>query len=305
MISVIMSTYKEDESQLRQSIESILNQTYQNFEFIIILDNPENEMHRSVIHDYAAKDSRIRFYPNEKNMGLARSLNRGLELANGEYIARMDADDVSLPNRFEKQLDYLKTNCFDLIGGLTEVIDENGNILYKINKVPSHPDKIKKCLRYGQVVAHPTWFGKKDMFDDLHGYRLIPLCEDTDFVLRAVLKGYKMSNINESVLKYRMSSNSVSRSNLYEQYLYLCFITDAYKQGKVANIADAMDYVQSHNNEKIAKKYSESNVLFNQMLKEMRTKQVIPFIGHGFELLFHSRPFLDRIRRFALLSMNS
>ena len=69
MISVIMSTYKEDELQLRQSIESILNQTYQDFEFIIILDYPENEMHRSVIHDYAAKDPRIRFYPNEKNIG--------------------------------------------------------------------------------------------------------------------------------------------------------------------------------------------------------------------------------------------
>ena len=305
MISVIMSTYKENESQLRQSIESILNQTYQDFEFIIILDFPENETHRKVIHDYAAKDPRIRFYPNEKNIGLASSLNRGLKLANGEYIARMDADDISLPDRFEKQINYLKYNRVDLIGGLTEVIDDNGNVLYKINKVPADPDKIQKCLRYGQVVAHPTWFGKKAMFDDLHGYRLIPLCEDTDFVLRAVLKGYKMSNINEPVLKYRMSSNSVSRSNLYEQYLYLCFITEAYKQGKVANIADAMEYVQSHNDVNVAKKYSESNVLFNQMLKEMRTKQFIPFMGHGFQLLFHSRPFLDRIRRFALLSMNS
>ena len=305
MISVIMSTYKENESQLRQSIESILNQTYQDFEYIIILDNPENEMHRSVIHEYVAKDPRIRFYPNEKNIGLASSLNRGVKLAKGEYIARMDADDISLLDRFEKQIDYLKSNRVDLIGGLTEVIDDNGNVLYKINKVPSDPDKIQKCLRYGQVVAHPTWFGKKNMFDDLHGYRLIPLCEDTDFVLRAVLKGYKISNINEPILKYRMSSNSVSRSNLYEQYLYLCFITDAYKQRKVANIADAMEYVQSHNDVNVAKKYSESNVLFNQMLKEMRTKQFIPFMGHGFQLLFHSRPFLDRIRRFALLSMNS
>lgn len=305
MISVIMSTYKEDESQLRQSIESILNQTYQDFEFIIILDNPENDMHRRVIHDYAAKDSRIRFYPNETNMGLASSLNRGLKLAKGDYIARMDADDISLSNRFEKQLNYLKSNHVDLIGGLTEVIDDNGKTLYKINKVPGDPKKIRKCLQYGQVVAHPTWLGKKNVFDDLHGYRLIPLCEDTDFVLRATLLGYKLSNVNETVLKYRMSSNSVSRSNLYEQYLYLCFITNAYKRGKVANIADAMDYVRSHNDEKVAKKYSESNVLFNQMLKEMRTKQLIPFIGHGFQLLFHSRPFLDRIRRFALLSMNS
>lgn len=305
MISVIMSTYKEEESQLRQSIESILHQTYKDFEYVIILDYPENEVHRRIINEYASKDTRIRFYPNEANMGLARSLNRGLKLAKGEYIARMDADDISLPNRFEIQFNYLESHHLDLIGGLTEVIDDNSKTLYKINKVPSDSEKIKKALHYGQVIAHPTWFGKKQVFDDLRGYRLIPLCEDTDFALRAVLLGYKLSNINEVVLKYRMSSNSVSRSNLYEQYLYLRFITDAYKHGKVANVADAMDYVQAHNDERTAKKYSESNVLFNQMLKEMRTKQVIPFIGHGFQLLVHSRPFLDRIRRFAMLSLNS
>lgn len=305
MISVIMSTYKEDESQLRQSIESILNQTYQNFEFIIILDNAENEMHRSVIHDYAARDSRIRFLVNEGNHGRTLALNRGLALAKGEYIAIMDADDISLPKRFEIELTYIEKNGYDLIGGITEIIDENGNDVYSIKKIPSDYEKIKKCLQYGQVIAHPTWLGKRSVFIGVQGYRDIPLCEDYDFTLRAVLKGYRISNVNVPVLKYRMTSASVSRSNLYEQYLYLCFITDAYKQGKAANIADAMDYVRSYNDEKIAKKYSESNVLFNQMLKEMRTKQVIPFIGHGFELLFHSRPFLDRIRRFALLSMNS
>lgn len=305
MISVIMSTYKENESQLRQSIESILNQTYQDFEFIIILDNSENNMHRGVIHEYAAKDPRIRFLVNEGNHGRTLALNRGLALAKGEYIAIMDADDISLPHRFEIELSYIEKSGYDLIGGITEIIDENGNDVYGIKKIPSDYEKIKKCLQYGQVIAHPTWLGKKSVFIGVQGYRDIPLCEDYDFTLRAVLKGYKISNVNEPVLKYRMTSASVSRSNLYEQYLYLCFITDAYKQGKVANIADAMEYVQSHNDINVAKKYSESNVLFNQMLKEMRTKQFIPFMGHGFQLLFHSRPFLDRIRRFALLSMNS
>ena len=132
MISVIMSTYKEDESQLRQSIESILNQTYQNFEFIIILDNAENEMHRSVIHDYAARDSRIRFLVNEGNHGRTLALNRGLALAKGEYIAIMDADDISLPKRFEIELTYIEKNGYDLIGGITEIIDENGNDVYSI-----------------------------------------------------------------------------------------------------------------------------------------------------------------------------
>ena len=131
MISIIMSTYKEEESLLRQSIESILKQTYRDFEFIIILDNPENEMHKRVIEEYVLRDSRIHFYINEKNMGLTHSLNRGIDLAKGEYIARMDADDISLVDRLERQLEYLEKNHYDLIGGITEMINEDGSLSYK------------------------------------------------------------------------------------------------------------------------------------------------------------------------------
>ena len=135
MISVIMSTYKEDESQLRQSIESILNQNYQDFEFIIILDNSENEMHRRVISEYAKQDVRIRFFVNENNHGRTLALNRGLALAKGEYIAIMDADDISVLNRIEIQKKYLEDNHFDLIGGVSKMIDENGNDIYSIINV--------------------------------------------------------------------------------------------------------------------------------------------------------------------------
>ena len=104
MISVIMSTYKEDEELLRESIESILNQTYKDIEFIIILDYPDNEIHQKVICEYASKDKRVHFYINQKNLGLTKSLNRGISLCTGDYIARMDADDISLSDRLEKQL---------------------------------------------------------------------------------------------------------------------------------------------------------------------------------------------------------
>ena len=130
MITVIMSTYKEDERLLRESIESILNQTYKDFEYIIILDYPDNDVHKRVIEEYALKDDRIHFYVNEKNMGLTYSLNRGLSLCHGEYIARMDADDISLPDRLERQMEYLEKNHYDLIGGITEMINENGSLLY-------------------------------------------------------------------------------------------------------------------------------------------------------------------------------
>ena len=305
MISVIMSTYKEDERLLRESIESILNQTYRDFEYIIILDYPDNDVHKSVIEEYALKDDRIHFYINEKNMGLTDSLNRGLSLCHGEYIARMDADDISLPDRLERQMKYLEKNHYDLIGGITEMINENGSLLYSIKSVPTDPKKINKALRYSQCIAHPTWLGKKEVFEKNAGYRHMPLCEDYDFTLRAVLNGFVISNLNEAVLKYRMTSNSISRSNLFEQYLYMSYITNEYKNKGIASVDKAYAYVQQHLNEKDSDKYLKANVIFNRMLQEMSDKQLLPFIKDGFCLLFSSKYYLNKIYRFMMLSLNS
>lgn len=305
MISVIMSTYKEDERLLRESIESILNQTYRDFEYIIILDYPDNDVHKSVIEEYALKDDRIHFYINEKNMGLTDSLNRGLSLCHGEYIARMDADDISLPDRLERQMKYLEKNHYDLIGGITEMINENGSLLYSIKSVPTDPKKINKALRYSQCIAHPTWLGRKEVFEKNAGYRHMPLCEDYDFTLRAVLNGFVISNLNEAVLKYRMTSNSISRSNLFEQYLYMSYITNEYKNNRIASVDKAYAYVQQHLNEKDSDKYLKANVIFNRMLQEMSDKQFLSFIKDGFCLLFSSKYYLNKIYRFMMLSLNS
>lgn len=305
MISVIMSTYKEDERLLRESIESILNQTYRDFEYIIILDYPDNDVHKSVIEEYALKDDRIHFYINEKNMGLTDSLNRGLSLCHGEYIARMDADDISLPDRLERQIKYLEKNHYDLIGGITEMINENGSLLYSIKSVPTDPKKINKALRYSQCIAHPTWLGRKEVFEKNAGYRHMPLCEDYDFTLRAVLNGFVVSNLNEAVLKYRMTSNSISRSNLFEQYLYMSYITNEYKNNRIASVDKAYAYVQQHLNEKDSDKYLKANVIFNRMLQEMSDKQFLSFIKDGFCLLFSSKYYLNKIYRFMMLSLNS
>lgn len=305
MISVIMSTYKEDERLLRESIESILNQTYRDFEYIIILDYPDNDVHKSVIEEYALKDDRIHFYVNEKNMGLTDSLNRGLSLCHGEYIARMDADDISLPDRLERQMKYLEKNHYDLIGGITEMINENGSLLYSIKSVPTDPKKINKALRYSQCIAHPTWLGKKEVFEKNAGYRHMPLCEDYDFTLRAVLNGFVVSNLNEAVLKYRMTSNSISRSNLFEQYLYMSYITNEYKNNRIASVDKAYAYVQQHLNETDSDKYLKANVIFNRMLQEMSDKQFLSFIKDGFCLLFSSKYYLNKIYRFMMLSLNS
>jgi len=305
LVSIIMSTYKEEEIFLRQAIESILNQSYKDFEYIIILDNPDNNLHIRIIKEYANLDKRIKFYVNEKNMGLTASLNKGLGLAKGKYICRMDADDISINKRIENQKRYLEENNYDLIGGISQMIDENGKSIYSIKKVPTNMDKIKKALRYNQIISHPTWFGKKEVFEKLNGYRNMPLCEDYDFTLRAVLNGYKISNIDETVLKYRMTSSSISRSNLYEQYLFARFITKKYSKNKIADIKEAKQYVNNHNDDRKAKRYLKANARFNIALKDIEEKKYFKFIIDGILLTFTSFNYLDKIYRFVKVSSYS
>lgn len=305
LVSIIMSTYKEEEIFLRQAIESILNQSYKDFEYIIILDNPDNNLHIRIIKEYANLDKRVKFYVNEKNMGLTASLNKGLGLAKGKYICRMDADDISINKRIENQKRYLEENNYDLIGGISQMIDENGKSIYSIKKVPTNMDKIKKALRYNQIISHPTWFGKKEVFEKLNGYRNMPLCEDYDFTLRAVLNGYKISNIDETVLKYRMTSSSISRSNLYEQYLFARFITKKYSKNKIADIKEAKQYVNNHNDDRKAKRYLKANARFNIALKDIEEKRYFKFIIDGILLTFTSFNYLDKIYRFVKVSSYS
>ena len=303
--SVIMATYKESIECLKQSIESIINQTYNDFEFIIILDNPDNKEHIAFINDYVCKDELIKFYINDKNMGLTNTLNRGLKLAEGKYVCRMDADDISELYRMEHQKKYLEENDFDLIGGISQMIDEDGNTIYSIKKVPTNFKKIKKCIKYNQVISHPTWFGKKEVFDKLNGYRNMPLCEDYDFTLRAILQGFKISNVNECVLKYRMTKDSISRSNLFEQYLFARYITKQYSEGKVSEVEEAKAYVKKNLSDKNAKRYLKGNERFNNALNNLEEKQYIQFIANGIALLFTSKYYLDKIFRFVMVYLNS
>lgn len=303
--SVIMATYKESIECLKQSIESIINQTYNDFEFIIILDNPDNKEHIAFINDYVCKDERIKFYINDKNMGLTNTLNRGLKFAEGKYVCRMDADDISELYRMEHQKKYLEENDFDLIGGISQMIDEDGNTIYSIKKVPTNFKKIKKCIKYNQVISHPTWFGKKEVFDKLNGYRNMPLCEDYDFTLRAILQGFKISNVNECVLKYRMTKDSISRSNLFEQYLFARYITKQYSEGKVSEVEEAKAYVKKNLSDKNAKRYLKGNERFNNALNNLEEKQYIQFIANGIALLFTSKYYLDKIFRFVMVYLNS
>lgn len=305
MISVIMSTYREKVDVLKKAIDSILNQTYRDFELVICLDDPNNEEHQQILSEYAKQDPRIRFFRNETNLGLTKTLNKELSLAKGEYIARMDADDISFPDRLERQLEHLVKNGYDLIGGITIMVDENEQLVRKIQSIPTDEKKIKKCLQYSQCIAHPTWFGKREVFNALDGYRNVPYCEDYDFTLRAALQGYRISNLNEPVLYYRLTSQGVSRQNSYRQYLYMRYITDCYRKGEVADLDQMEQAVNEQFDQKKADSFVRSNIHFHSMLKDKTDKHYASFVKHGLALVLGSREFLDKILRFAYLTLNS
>src|SRR5699024_5552594 len=116
LVSVIMSVYNETETELALAIESILNQTYKDIEFIIVLDAPDNELVLKLIKKYQTSDDRIKIIINNQNQGLAKSLNTGIKSSSGEYIARMDADDISFKNRLDVQISFLEKNAdYDIV----------------------------------------------------------------------------------------------------------------------------------------------------------------------------------------------
>ncbi|MCI8751783.1 MAG: glycosyltransferase [Lachnospiraceae bacterium] len=226
LVSVIMSVYSEKRNELLTSINSILEQTYHNIEFIIVNDNPENNIAKKILEDFQMHNSKIKVINNSKNYGLVYSLNKAISIANGEYIARMDADDKSVKKRIECQMNWITKTKADLLGGYILLMDEAGHDTDIIRKFPLKHKSIKKYLRWGDCVPHPTWIAKKKLFQVLGGYRNIPFCEDYDFLLRTIASGYKIENIPMICLHYRIRSNGISQSNSIEQKVRSIYLGD-------------------------------------------------------------------------------
>ncbi len=154
-----MSNYKTPPSFLRRALDSMLDQTMPDFEAVIINDGMKDESY-DVLLEYAAKDSRIRLIENEQNLGLPASLNRGIAQCKGKYIARMDTDDICLPDRLEKQVDYLEKHPDVMfLGAGMDVFDENENEPYDtwiIKMCPQEEYRIRLLFANDPVMFHPT-----------------------------------------------------------------------------------------------------------------------------------------------------
>ena len=210
-ISVIMSVYN-DSKYLEKSIESILNQTYNDFEFIICNDCSSDDS-LSIIEKYAMLDKRIVIINNQDNLGLATSLNKCLDIAKGEFIARMDSDDISLPNRFKEELDFLKTHSeIAVVGCKCNVIDDLGE---KRKEFLIHEGEVTllDAIKKTQII-HPTVMMRKSALLKVSGYTVdekTQRAEDYDLWCKLLEKGYKIFNIDRILFLYREGISGIKK----------------------------------------------------------------------------------------------
>ena len=200
-MTVLMPVYNTPEEYLRAAIDSILNQTFTDFEFIIVDDGSTNNA-VDVVKSY--HDKRIRFVQNEKNMGLSAVRNKLMSLATNEYVAWADSDDIYLPTRLEKQNAYLDNHPdVSCVGGSYE--------LFPQHHVRQLPEKVLLLdMLRGNIISQSIVMYRRQDFKHLSYDTSLTVAEDYDFWVRALLKGLKLANFPEVLFKYCWHENNIS-----------------------------------------------------------------------------------------------
>lgn len=238
-VTVIMSVYNGAD-YLKESILSILNQTYPYFEFLIVNDCSTDHS-RDIVLSF--QDPRIRLIDNESNLGAARSRTKGLNLAQGKYIAIQDADDISLPTRLEKQVNYLKQHPYiGLIGSHFIVIDETGKFLFNAYP-PASPAALKRELSFRDPIAHGSSTFRKICLEKVGTYRPeFKGAEDYDFLLR-ISEHFDLAIVPEFLYKWRMHIESASISRYSIQSYFAALALQLHKE----RIRNGKDRLQLRN----------------------------------------------------------
>lgn len=258
-ISVIMSVYN-GERYLKYSIDSVLNQTYGNFEFIIINDGSTDKT-LELIKGY--DDPRI-ILINRKNKGLVYSLNEGIDRARGEYIARQDDDDISMKDRFEIQLKLISNSDYAVVGGSIRIIDEKGNEK-GIHGAITNDEALREESILRGAFAHGTAFGRAGVFKEYKYDSSKWPAEDFDLWVRMQDK-YKLGNTERTIYKYRENLQGISSKNKVKQQNM---------KNKISNIAKKIIKLEPVSLKQILK--SENN----KDTKKRIVKNRIKLIGMG------------------------
>lgn len=210
-ISVIFPIYQPTPEQLIEAIESIRDQSYENFDCIFLYDSPINDI-TDILYHYKDIDSRFKIIYAE-GKGLTRALNLGIESSDGKYIARMDSDDISLPNRFKLQVELMEKSNLDIVGGDYLVIDNNGCIV-DARLVPKNHMQIGVAMAKVVPFAHSSVMIRKQALDSgdfKYNCDSLVVAEDYELWTRLYTHGFKFGNVSEWILKFRDSNTSLNK----------------------------------------------------------------------------------------------
>ena len=276
MVTVLMTTYNEEEGIFKDALNSIINQTLKDIKVLIIIDNSQNKAIIETIKKYAQNDDRIRYVINEENLGLPMALNKGIELVDTKYIARMDSDDIAEFDRLEKQLKFaIKNTNVDLFGTNITYMDYKSNILYKRGKIPTEYCKLKNIMKYVNVLNHPTFFGKTEVFKKVM-YRNLKYSQDYDFTCRLLENGYRVENMPDYLLKYRLPCKS-SESKIIRQKITQYCIQKNYSKGKLSD-TNICEQVEEELANIKKEKYLKAIKLYDEAFERKRQKKYIKAI---------------------------
>ncbi len=216
-VTVLMSVYN-GEKYLREAINSILNQTFKNFEFLIINDGSTDKT-EELLKYY--NDPRVKIYTNKKNIGLTKSLNTGLKIAKGEYIARQDADDISMPERLTKELNFLSEHPnYGIVGTSVKIIDEKNEIIRSVVQ-PTKDRQIRELLKIDNCINHGSAMIRKTALNEVGQYDENMLrSQDYELWLR-ISKRYLLANLPELLYCWRKHEDNIAARNLVEQKLFV------------------------------------------------------------------------------------
>ena len=214
-LSVIMSVYN-GEPYVREAVASILNQTFNDYEFLII-DDGSSDGTREILESY--RDPRIRII-HQENIGLTASLNKAIGLSKGEFIARQDADDVSLPERMEKLLELLEDEPeVGLVGSYVIFIDQNGNEFSHWRTPVEHDEICRESKDYNALCQGGGIF-RKSCLEEIGTYReKFRYAQDYDLLLR-IARRFRFRNVDRFLYKWRKGSHTISRTKLSQQLEY-------------------------------------------------------------------------------------
>lgn len=210
VVSVVMATYNEPECFLKDAIESILFQTEKSLELIIIDDSTQPDSIK-VIDSYKT-DKRVSIIRKVEKFGFVNALNEGLKKAKGQFIARMDADDIALEDRIKKQIHYFQTHPnVDVLGGNIIIVNKDGK---EVSRRRYANTKIQIRLKsiFRSPVAHPTVMFRRDIVDQNFFYNnSFKKAEDTEFWFRLRNNGFKLANMNQYLLKFRITGDLATK----------------------------------------------------------------------------------------------